>query len=116
MRSLAIAACFVLAGCAATRIGEPEPQGVASPSAAPPTDDAAEITAQLDVDAYRREEETVVCKREAPVGSRIPITRCYPTGRSAALDERERQELDEMRRQRQVLLEQQRIQSAMGVR
>lgn len=137
MKIPTIAACLVLTGCAAaTRTGEPASQtgepasqtgepasqtgerasrtGAAVSSTVPEAAEATEITAQLEVDAFRREEEAVVCKREAPVGSRIPITRCYP--RTTALNDQQQHELEEMRRQRQLLLEQQRMQSAMGAR
>ena len=120
MRLLTITACLVLTGCATSGTDESvSPAAASAPSAAPHAADAAptagteqttgtaQMTAQLEVDAFRREEEAVVCKREAPVGSRIPITRCYP--RTWSLDEHDRQELDEFRRQRQLLLEQQRM-------
>ena len=130
MRTIAIAACILLTGCAAFRTGalpasSPASEtATATPSpAAPLAADEAEIhvTRELDLSAYAREEEGVVCRREAPTGSRIPVTRCYPanpveTAESVARDEQQQHDLEEMRRQRQLLLEQQRMQSALDGR
>jgi hypothetical protein len=123
VRTIAIAACILVAGCAASRTGAlPASQTAsATPSAAPLAADEAEIhvTSVLDISASARQEEEVVCRREAPTGSRIPVTRCYAanpveTAESMALDEQLRHDLEETRRQRQLLLEQQRMQSALG--
>ena len=123
MRILPIAACILLTSCAVSRTGAPPASQTASatPSpAAPLAADEAEIhvTRQIDISASAREED-VVCRREAPLGSRISVTRCYPanpveTAESVALDEQQRQDLEEMRRQRTLLLEQQRMQGLGG--
>lgn len=127
MRTIVIAACVLVTGCAASRPGALPASSPASkttsatPSAAPLAGGEAEIqvTSVLDINVSVRQEEGVVCRREAPTGSRIPVTRCVPanpveTAESVALDEQRRHDLEEMRRQRQLLLEQQRMQSALG--
>lgn len=129
MRILTIATWILLTGCAASQTSAPLPASSASQPASSATSatasaadaSATRLTAQLEVDASSREQEAVVCRREAPVGSRIPILRCDPsrsagTAESVALDEQRRQDIEETRRQRQLLLEQQRMQSAMGGR
>jgi hypothetical protein len=123
VRTILIAACILLTGCTASGHGALAASSPASQTAAPFAADEAEIHVmkQLDISASAREEEGVVCRREAPLGSRIPVTRCYPakpveTAESVALDEQQRQDLEEMRRQRQLLLEQQRMQSELGGR
>lgn len=128
VKIIIIAACILAAGCTASRTGVLPASSPASqtapttPAAAPLAASAAaeiRVAGQVDLSTSARAEESMVCVREAPVGSRIPITRCYPanpaeTAESIAVAEQQRQDLEEARRQRQLLLEQQRMQSARG--
>ena len=116
MNSLTLAVALLLAGCAASGPGAVDTSSESSspPSAArlaAPSREAAdiEISGEFEIRAFAEGEETVVCRREAPLGSRISIERCYPAEpeHNAALDQLQRQALEEMRR-RQMLQEQQR--------
>lgn len=114
MRTMTVAACILLTGCAASGTDALPASSSASQTAAPVADEAeVNVTKEIDLSASAREEERVVCRREAPLGSRIPVTVCYPartaeTAESVAFDEQRRRDIEEMRRQRQLLLEQQR--------
>jgi len=115
VRTLLVAAGILLTGCAASGTGALPASSSASQAAAPLADEAEiQVAKELDLSAIAPEEQGVVCRREAPVGSRIPVMRCEParsaaTADSVAFDEQQRQDIEEMRRQRQLLLEQQRV-------
>lgn len=95
MKAVSLIAFAALAGCATS--GEQS----ALPGAA--TADQAqdiEVAAELDLREYAKD-ESVVCRREAAVGSRISVDRCYSTGPgSDALDPLALQEIERQRRRR----------------
>lgn len=110
MRTILVAACILLTGCATSGPSADSASSSASRTATPLAGEAEiQVTKELDLSTLAPKEEGVVCRREAPLGSRIPVMRCDPAKQSVAFDEQQRQDLEEMRRQRQLLLEQQRL-------
>jgi hypothetical protein len=118
MKSVAWASCLLLAGCAAPGAGlVRSPEQLEAPAAASPSADV-EVVEELDISEFA--DDHTVCRREAPLGSRIAVKRCYstnapPSARDAVNEQLALQDLETMR-QRQMLLEQQRVSREAAMR
>lgn len=129
MNIATLAACLMVAGCASSpdldvsRRGS-DPQDPPHSAVANTSSDAAAaptvaVVRELEIAEFA--EDNVECRREAPLGSRISVRRCYSTAdgpespAEAALAEIARQELEQMRQQ-QMWREQQRIARDMALR
>jgi hypothetical protein len=119
MKTLSLAVGLLLAGCATTGPDtagtaalqlSASPDAAAQAAAAPAADSEAAVVKELEISAFA--EDTTVCRREAPLGSRIAVERCWSTApanspEAMSRSQIERDEFEEMR-QRQMMIDQQR--------
>jgi uncharacterized lipoprotein YmbA len=111
MKTLSLAASLLLLGCATTgtdTTGSGALQLSAGTDAAAESASDAVVVKELEISAFAEDE--TVCRREAPLGSRIAVERCWSTTTGNSSDalrsQIQRDEFEEMR-QRQMMIDQQ---------
>jgi hypothetical protein len=94
---------MLAAGCAAT--GElPSSMPTASLADSSAADKDIEIAGEIDIRAHAQAQTGVMCRREAPLGSRISVERCHEVApaRESELQHLARQEIEQLRQQQMI--------------